>query len=478
MKNNRQSGVLLHPTALPSPYGIGDIGPEAYKFIDYLSEMGQTLWQILPIGPTDVYNSPYSSTSTFAGNHLLISIDFLINDNLIDSKSIIKESFSSRINFEKVCKYKKYILDQVCKDFNKKASDEIKNSFNQFCRYNSYWLDDYSLYNVLKKINDHKSWFDWKIQDINDPTSICKEKIIQFLFHEQWQRLRKYSNDKGIKIIGDMPIYIGYDSSDMYFNQDLFQLDNNGKMLFQAGCPPCEYQSDGQIWGNPLYSWEVHERTNFDWWKKRFKKLFDMVDIIRIDHFIGYAKYFRIPITDKIANNGRWLNAPGEKLFNVLESSINNFDIFVEDLGDISESVINLRAKYNYAGMNVLQFDLNNLAEHKKIIKNSILYTGTHDNDTLLGWYKSYSNKSDLLDYFKSNEKNIIWDIIKYAFNSESKMVIIPFQDLVGLDNSARFNIPGTLSKNNWSWRMNKEYINESIVDKMFKISNESNRNN
>jgi 4-alpha-glucanotransferase len=203
-----------------------------------------------------------------------------------------------------------------------------------------------------------------------------------------------------------------------------------------------------------------------------------MVDIIRIDHFIGYAKYFRIPITDKVANNGKWLNAPGEKLFNALESSINNFDIFVEDLGDISESVINLRKKYNYAGMNVLQFDLNNLAEHKKIIKNSILYTGTHDNDTLLGWYKSYSNKSDLLDYFKSNEKNIVWDIIKYAFNTESKMVIIPFQDLIGLDNSARFNIPGTLSKNNWSWRMNKEYINERVIDKLFKISNESNRNN
>ena len=477
-KYNRQSGVLLHPTALPGSHGIGDIGSEAYRFIDHLADMEQSLWQILPLGPTDIYNSPYSSASTFAGNYMLISLDILIEDGLLDKNNIMNIPLTNRINFVDVSKYKKFILDQVSKDFNKKASDEIKNSFNQFCIDNSYWLDDYSLYTALKEINDQKSWFDWKIKETNDPAIIYKEKIIQFLFHEQWQRLRKYSNDKGIKIIGDMPIYIGYDSSDIYFNQDLFQLDNNGKMLFQAGCPPCEYQSDGQIWGNPLYSWEVHEHTNFDWWKKRFKKLFDMVDIIRIDHFIGYAKYFRIPITDKVANNGRWLNASGEKLFNVLESSINNFDIFVEDLGDISESVINLREKYNYAGMNVLQFDLNNLAEHKKIIKNSILYTGTHDNDTLLGWYQSYSNKSDLLDYFKSNEKNIIWDIIKYAFNSESKMVIIPFQDLVGLDNSARFNIPGTLSKNNWSWRMNKEYINERVIDKLFKISNESNRNN
>ncbi len=478
MINDRQSGVLLHPTALPSAFGIGDIGPEAYRFIDYLVEMKQALWQVLPIGPTDIYNSPYSSISTFAGNYLLISFDLLIEDKLLDHQKITNNTVSNRINFDDVIKYKRFILDQVCKNFDKKASDSIKNSYNQFCLDNSYWLDDYSLFNGLKEANVQKPWMNWNIKKLRTNISVRNEKIVQFLFHKQWQRLRKYSNAKGIKIIGDMPIYVGYDSADVYYNRDLFQLDKNGEMLFQAGAPPCEYQSNGQVWGNPLYSWGANERNNFDWWKKRFKKLFEMVDIIRIDHFIGYAKYFRIPIADKVANNGEWLSAPGEKLFTMLESSIKNFNIFVEDLGDVSQDVINLREKYNYCGMQVLQFDLNNLADHKKIMKNSILYTGTHDNDTLIGWYKAYSNKADLLKHFKSNPKNIAWDIIKYAFNSESKMVIIPFQDLVGLDNNARFNIPGTLSNNNWSWRMNKEYINESIIEKFLKISNESNRNN
>mgnify|MGYP001185810822 FL=1 len=478
----RLSGILMHPTALPGQHGIGDIGAEAYNFIDNLSEMGQSLWQILPLGPTDIYNSPYSSISTFAGNHLLISLDLLVEDDLLSANSL--EDYNSNdeetINFNEVIKYKLSILEEVSKNFGSKASKKIQNSFNKFCIENSFWLDDYSQYWALKKENDLTSWIQWRQKSVSCPHYIYEAKIMQFLFHYQWERLQKYCHSKGVQIIGDMPIYVGYDSADVFYNKELFQLDGAGEMLWQSGCPPCEFQEDGQLWGAPLYNWKNHEEQNFDWWKKRFKKLFGMVDIIRLDHFIGYAHYYRIPMNEETAKNGQWINAPGEKLFKELIVENQNFRVIAEDLGSVTKEVINLRNRFKFPGMRVLQFELNPVPHKGSFDQNSIVCTGTHDNDTIMGWYsmlpyesknRTILTKKKLLEIFNCKENNIHWEIIKFAFSTGSNMIVIPIQDLLGEGTCARFNEPGVISSKNWSWRMKDEKLTNEIKNNLFQIT-------
>ena len=487
-KHKRQSGVLLHPTALPGPYGIGDIGPHAYCFVDHLFEMGQTLWQILPIGPTDFHNSPYSSMSTFAGNHLLISLDLLVEDGLLDFEML--EGYQAvdlhKIIFNDVINFKLPILKQVGRNFDKKASVEMKISFEQFCIDQSYWLDDYSRYWALKEENDQKSWFEWKLRTVQNTEYVHEAKVIQFLFHNQWHRLRQYCREKGIQIIGDMPIYVGYDSADVYANPELFQLDSEGRMKYQGGCPPCEYQEEGQLWGSPLYNWQNHEKTNFEWWQRRFKKLFEMVDIIRLDHFIGYAKYYRVPITDQTAHDGKWMQAPGDKLFQILDSTIMDFNIIVEDLGDVTEDIISLRKTYHFPGMRVLQFEFGQMSLVKDLPENSVVCTGTHDNDTLLGWFESLPIKSSdedmltqnkLLKFFQCTKENIHWEIISYALNTTSNTVTIPLQDILGENSSGRFNVPGTLNPDNWSWRMEEGKLTKPLKTKLGELTERHNRN-
>jgi len=487
-KHKHQSGVLLHPTSLPGPYGIGEIGSHAYRFADHLSDMGQTLWQILPIGPTDFHNSPYSSMSTFAGNYLLISLDLLVKDGLLDSKFLegCQVVNLHKIIFNDVINFKLPILKQVSRNFDKKASIEKKISFEQFCIDQSYWLDDYSRYWALKEENNQKSWIEWKLSTVQDTEYIHEAKVIQFLFHDQWHRLRQYCRCKEIQIIGDMPIYVGYDSADVYANPELFQLDSKGRMKYQGGCPPCEYQEEGQLWKNPLYNWQNHEKTNFEWWQRRFKKLFEMVDIIRLDHFIGYAKYYRIPISDQTAHDGKWIQALGDKLFQVLDSTIMNFNVIVEDLGYVTEDVISLRETHHFPGMRVLQFEFGQMSLAEDLPENSVVCTGTHDNDTLLGWFESLPEKSSdedvltqntLLQFFQCTKKNIHWEIIRYALSTASDTVIIPLQDILGKNSSARFNTPGTLSPDNWSWRMEEGELTHSLKNKLGKLTNSHRRN-
>jgi len=473
----RQSGVLLHPTALPGAHGIGDLGPSAYKFIDNLHNMGQSLWQVLPLGPTDYYNSPYSLISTFAGNHLLISFDLLIEDGLLDS-SVLNQSIAfstQKIDFKNVIDFKIKVLKEVSKTFEVNASSLVQKQFQDFCIKNSYWLDEYSKYYALLEENKGSSWIDWQSENLNEKL-VYESKVVQFLFHKQWDELHHYCKRKKIRIIGDMPIYVGYDSADVFYNKNLFQLDDKGKMIFQAGCPPCEYQEKGQLWGNPLYNWEYHEETNFIWWEKRFKKIFEMVDVVRLDHFIGYAKYYRIPNDGSSAENGEWIKAPGEKLFKILKNSIDEFNVFSEDLGDVTEDVIRLRDQFCFPGMHVLQFDFESIDLEKQRPHNSVLCTGTHDNDTLIGWFDSLPSDADdktiltkdkLLKHFKCEINEIHWKIIDYAFSSSSNIVIIPIQDIYGENSTARFNTPGTLSSNNWSWRFQDNKINQSLKNKL-----------
>jgi len=483
---NRRSGILIHPTALPGKYGIGEIGPQAYNFIDNLVAMGQSLWQILPIGPTDIYNSPYSSISTFAGNPLIISLDLLIEDGLLDSNLLTsyKQSNSNKILFSDVVSFKIPILEKVSREFEFNASSNMKNMFDEFCKDNSYWLDDYSNYCALKIKNEYTPWMDWESEIIKDYQHAHEIKIIQFIFHDQWNRLRQYCKNCGIQIIGDMPLYVGHDSSDVYANRELFQLDSYGKMTSQSGCPPCEYQEEGQLWGTPLYNWNEHKQNDFQWWNKRFKKLFEMVDIIRLDHFIGYIKYYSIPINDKTAHNGDWFEAPGYELFDNLSSTFPNFNVIAEDLGDVTVDVINLRQKFKFPGMSVLQFEIEDIINNKYSPNNSIVCTGTHDNDTLLGWIHSLSDNDEkahmlsrLLELFNCSIEDIHWEIINYAFNTSSNKVIIPIQDILKKSSASRFNTPGTLSLDNWSWIMDEDDLTQSIKNKVLNLTMNSSRN-
>ena len=481
-KHQKRSGILLHPTALPGPYGIGDLGPEAYKFIDNLSKMGQSIWQILPLGPTDPSFSPYSLMSTFAGNHLLISLELLVKNGLLSPEDISSLPIlnNRRVEFDAVIRYKMPILNKVCGNFEKLASLEIWKSFNEFCNNNDYWLDDFSKFWTLKQENMEKSWIEWESEKINNPELVNNAKIIQFLFHDQWSRLQKYCRDRQISIIGDIPLYVSYDSADVWANNELFQLDESGNMQFQSGSPPCKYNDEGQIWENPLYDWAKHEEDNFKWMKLRFKKLLEMVDVARLDHFIGYKRYYRIPIDQSTAMQGEWLPGPGKILFQELLSKMQNIKVIAEDLGDITKDVIKLRDQFNFPGMQVLQFELDTVGFKSSYPENSVVYTGTHDNDTLRGWFNSLPerdptgrilNQEKLLDSFNCSCDNIHWEIINYALRTSSNTVIIPLQDILGLDSAGRFNTPGTISDKNWTWRLEKGQLTEIYKNQMVDIS-------
>ena len=481
----RKSGVLLHPTSLPGGDLFGDIGPNAYRFIDDLSHMEQSLWQILPIGPVDQYNSPYSSASTFAGNELLISLDILAKKNLLDQKHLneFRSLDKVKTSFTYFSNYKKAILKQVAAKFNSNANNNMKDRFNTFCKKESYWLDDYVQFCVLKDCNSQKQWFDWTSSNYN-PNDITFYKIIQFLFDDQWKKLKRYCNSKNVKIIGDMPIYVGYDSADVYHNKELFQLDDSGLMKFKAGCPPCNYQQKGQVWGNPVYDWAKHEQSNFKWWRQRFNRLLDMVDIIRLDHFIGYQRYYKIPINDATAENGQWDKSKGDELFDSLTSIINNDNIIAEDLGDITPEVIKLRDKHGFSGMEVFQFDFNPSISLENSTNHSVVYTGTHDNDTIIGWFNSLNKKSlnsdklsrtNLLDYFNCNNTTVNWEIINYVMSLNNYICIIPMQDILSLDSSCRFNTPGILSENNWKWKM-EEHLKNKVKNRLMKFTIKNNR--
>ena len=484
-KDIRKSGVLLHPTSLPGKELYGDIGPNAYKFIDDLSYMGQSLWQILPIGPVDQYNSPYSSTSTFAGNELLISLDLLVEDNLLDQKDLNEfRSFDKvKTNFTDFSNYKRSLLKQVASKFNSNANDNIKDKFDTFCTNESYWLDDYVKFCALKDCNSHKQWLEWTNSDYSH-TDITLYKIIQFFFDNQWKNLKRYCKSKNVNIIGDMPIYVGYDSADVYHNKQLFQLDDIGLMKFKAGCPPCDYQEKGQVWGNPVYDWSKHEQTKFNWWRQRFERLLAMVDIIRLDHFIGYQRYYKIPVNDVTAENGQWDNSDGDALFDSLSSIINKNNIIAEDLGDITPEVTKLRNKYEFSGMEVFQFNFNSSLSLKNNTNHSVIYTGTHDNDTIIGWFNSLDEKnlnsdklsqSILLDYFNCNKSIVNWEIINYVMSLDNYICIFPVQDILSLNSSCRFNTPGILSENNWKWKM-KEHLNDKVKNKLMDLTIKNNR--
>lgn len=481
----RRNGFLLPIASLPSKYGIGSFSKEAYDFVDILCEAGQKLWQILPIGPTGYGDSPYQSFSTFAGNPYFIDLDQLVEEGLLTEDECNSYDWGNDDNY---IDYEKIYLSRfkILKKAYRKSKISKNKKFLAYCKKNESWLDDYSLYMSIKDSFDGLSWIEWddKIKQRDEETiekykeelkdEIVFYKYIQYLFYTQWHKLKSYANEKGISIVGDIPIYVALDSADTWSSPELFALDKDCKPISVAGCPPDTFCEDGQLWGNPLYDWEYHRFTDYEWWISRIKYCFDLYDIVRIDHFRGFDEYFSIPYGDKTAQNGHWKKGPGIELFKYIKENLGEVEIIAEDLGFLTESVINLVNETGYAGMKVLQFAFDVREESDYLPhnyhRNCVVYTGTHDNNTTLGWYKEISEeeKELFIKYINKDPEEELssWDLICLAMGSVADTCIIPVQDLLELDETARINVPSTVG-NNWTIRIDKEAFSEELIDKI-----------
>lgn len=486
----RRNGMLLPIVSLPSPYGIGGFSKEAYEFIDLLEETGQKLWQILPLGPTSYGDSPYQSFSTFAGNPYFIALDTLAEKGWLTKEACEASDYGdneSYIDYGRIYNSRFVLLKQAFLNSDI-LSDE---KFTEFCKDNQHWLPDYALYMALKNQNDGKSWIEWEEEiRLRKPEAVEYYKkeleeecnfyeFLQYEFHEQWTKVKEYAHKKGIQIVGDVPIYVAFDSADTWANPELFQLDEKNLPLGVAGCPPDAFSATGQLWGNPLYNWAYHKKTGYDWWLKRIAYCFDLYDIVRIDHFRGFDEYYSIPYGDETAVNGHWEKGPGMDLFNTVKEKLGELDIIAEDLGFLTESVFQLLKDSGYPGMKVLQFAFDPSEDSDyltyKYQRNCVVYTGTHDNDTTAGWFEKLSDgdKEVALRYmnsFYTPKEEQHWDLIALAMRSTADTCIIPVQDFLGLGSEARINMPSTLG-DNWKWRMTKGAFSEELKEKIRRMT-------
>ena len=489
-KQQRSSGILMHISSLPSKYGIGSFGKEAYEFVDFLNQTGQKIWQILPLGHTGYGDSPYQCYSAFAGNPLFIDIDELMNQGLLSHEDIPDDIIFEETEFDtiKTVLFKYPLLRKAFNNFHYNSPEDSRESFNKFCNNNSFWLEDYALFIALKKHFEDKPWYEWeakiKLRDnieIEKYRELLKQetlfnKTVQFFFYEQWMRLKAYANISNINIFGDIPLYVAYDSSDAWTNSDIFQFDNDKKPIAVAGVPPDYFSETGQLWGNPLYNWERLKETGFNWWVERIKENFTLYNILRIDHFRGLAEYWSVPFGEETAVKGQWISAPGHELIETIINHLGNIPIIAEDLGVINEEVENLRDRFNFPGMKILQFAFDSNEESDFLphtyIQNCVVYTGTHDNDTTVGWYNSANeeSKAAMHDYFNFKPQNVHWELIRLAWSSVAYIAIAPMQDILGLDTTHRMNLPG-ISTGYWKWRMKKDAITPAIIERLKKYT-------
>jgi len=491
LTNERANGILAHITSLPSPFGIGDIGPSSYKFLDFLHFSGQRYWQFLPVGPTKLIfdNSPYMNSSVFAGSPLLISCELLKEHGLISQEILNNHpDFSEYVTeFDQVITFKEEILKKAYSNF-----DSTDNSDYKLFLSKTDWLDDYALFMALKEKYPHGGWFDWPEKIVQrDETTILRlhqelkrqidyYRFEQFEFFRQWQLFHSKASEKNIKLIGDIPIYVATDSADVWANQDIFTLDPNTHLpTHVAGVPPDYFSETGQRWGNPLYRWQTDDQETgqklFTWWKQRLKNTFHLVDIVRIDHFRGFVDYWSIDAREETAIKGEWLTGPGKQFFDRIFSELGPLDIIAEDLGIITPEVNNLRDSLGFPGMKILQFGFddnpeNSFLPHNFTTSNCVVYTGTHDNDTSLGWFLSDQNNDALRNRIKNyanrrlHDSSLIYrDMIYLAMGSISALAIIPLQDVLGYGNDCRMNSPGT-SSGNWRWRCTASALNDEII--------------
>ena len=488
----RSSGILLHPTSLPGKYGIGSLGKEAYKFVDFLKKSNQKLWQIFPLGPTGYGDSPYQCFSTFAGNPYLIDFDLLIEQNLLAEEDLKGVDFGGNeeyIDYGAIYNQKYPLLRKAYENFKANENKELKEKLETFKAENSSWLDDYSLYISLKNHFNGLPWNEWE-DDIRTrkEAAINKYKaelaneieyhnFIQFLFFTQWNNVKKYANDNGIKIIGDIPIFVAVDSSDAWANPEIFLFDPELKPVKVAGVPPDYFSATGQLWGNPLYDWDKLKELNYKWWVDRVKANLSTCDIIRIDHFRGFDEYWAVPYGDKTAENGTWCPGPRTDLFNAIKNELGELPIIAEDLGTMTQGVIDLREATGFPGMKILGFAFDSKEENDYLphtyTKNCVVYTGTHDNDTLIGWFTKANedDKQFARNYLNSRSDNEIhWDAIRGAWSSVANMAIAPIQDFLGLGSEARINTPG-LASGNWQWRLKDGVLTDELAERIAKLT-------
>ena len=492
----RKSGVLMHISSLSSPYGIGSMGKEAREFVDFLKKSGQSYWQILPVCPTSYGDSPYQSFSTFAGNPYFIDLELLREDGLLQSEEYVDvdwESTPDKVNYEAVY-YKRYdILRKAADRFMENPSPE----YSDFCDEQKEWIYDYALFMALKDANGGVAWIEWgeELKKRNPEaleeakTKYSKEiefwKIMQFLFFKQWKSLRQYANDRGIEIIGDLPIYVALDSVDVWANPHLFLLDENLEPIDVAGCPPDGFSATGQLWGNPLFRWDVMEEEDYDWWVRRISQACKIYNVLRIDHFRGFDSYYAIPYGAETAMNGEWRTGPGIKLFKAMERKIGPQNIIAEDLGYLTDSVRQLLKDSGFPGMKVLEFAFDSRDSNNSDYlphnypEYCIAYAGTHDNETICGWKKTAAPEDIAYakDYLKLSDDNFCWDMIDRLWATAANTVIIQAQDILELGSESRMNIPSTLG-GNWSWRALEGAFTDEIADRLRKITEQHNRLN
>ena len=483
----RKSGVLMPVFSIPGIYGIGSFAKESYDFVDFLKKAGQKIWQILPLGPTGYGDSPYQSFSTFAGNPYFIDLEEFIEEGFLTREECEAFSYGENenyIDYGAVYNSRKILLKKAHERSKIAACEE----FQKFVRQNQFWLEDYALYMAIKDELGGSSWIFWEEAiKVRDPGAIAvyqeklqKEtegyKFQQYYFWKQWKKLKTYANNKGIEIVGDIPIYVSLDSADVWANPELFQLDNKGNPEAVAGCPPDAFSATGQLWGNPLYNWDYHKETGYDWWIERIGYCFQLYDIVRIDHFRGFDEYYAIPFGEETAVNGHWEKGPGISLFNTLKEKLGEKPIIAEDLGFLTDTVIQLVKDTGYPGMKVVQFGFDSREESDYLphtyTKNSVVYTGTHDNDTTKHWFEvlEAQDKKLATDYMNlKNGEDACREMIRMAYSSVSDTCIIPMQDFLELGEEARINTPSTLGSN-WTWRMRTDALTCKLEEEMAEL--------
>jgi 4-alpha-glucanotransferase len=478
----------LHPTSLPGPYGIGDLGPAAYQWVDALVRAKQKWWQVLPLGPTGYGDSPYQCFSAFAGNPYLVSPEFLLRDGLLQSGDVGDAQFSTeRVDFGPVIQFKVRILKQAWANFQAGRTEHLRSEFDDFRARHATWLDDYTLFMALKDVHGGASWLDWPMEFVRrDPAQLAlarrdladgvgQHQFAQFLFFRQWRALKDHANSRGIKLVGDAPIFVSSDSADVWANSDLFYLDERRRPTVVAGVPPDYFSATGQLWGNPLYNWDALARTNYAWWTARMRATLELVDVVRLDHFRGFEAYWEVPAGMPTAEKGRWVKGPGDALFETMRRELGRLPLIAEDLGIITPEVEALRDRFELPGMRVLQFafsapDNRYLPHHYKHI--AIVYSGTHDNDTTLGWFRSIPEheRQFVRRYAPWVERDPAWELIRLAWSSVADYAIAPLQDVLSLGTEARMNLPGRPA-GNWGWRFQQDQLHDGILDRLRDIT-------
>ena len=481
----RASGILLHPTSLPGPFGIGDLGPAAYAWVDALISAKQKWWQVLPLGPTGYGDSPYQSFSAFAGNPYLVSPELLVRDGLLGQDDLAGHNFpSERVDYGPVIQFKIGMHAKAWENFQAGRTPALRQEYDAFCSKEFGWLDDYALFMALKDAHGGASWLSWPTELIlRDHLALRKRqeklesenalhRFRQFLFFRQWEALKKYANDRGVQLIGDIPIFVSSDSADVWANPELFILDPNRRPTAVAGVPPDYFAATGQLWGNPLYNWDALKQTGYAWWVARLRATLRQVDVIRLDHFRGFEAYWEVPAGMPTAEIGKWVKGPGTDLFATLQKDLGSLPIIAEDLGLITTEVDALREALQLPGMRVLQFafhgDVHDRFLPHNYERNTIVYTGTHDNDTTKGWYATLpqAHRDFLCRYLSRDGNDVAWDLIRAAWSSVADLAIAPLQDVLNLGTEARMNLPGRPA-GNWGWRYQATMLNTDVLDRL-----------